>query len=517
MTHARMKKIFIMTVLIFSIFLTINNKSLNALDNINPDEPGIENVQDNQAPSLPIITTNPTYVADSWTNKVTVVTASGSTDNITASEDIIYEISLDGATYTVGNSVTLTQSGNYTVYFKVTDEAGNSAIVNRNIKLDLILPGDPYITMSSGGIAYVSNSWTNKAVNIKIYGSVDAGGSDLAGYQYKIGEGAWTNGDVYNFNTSGDYLLYFRSIDNAGNVSATSLRNIKVDLEGPRDFTINTNITTIDSIFITASTVDDLSGLAPVAYRVNDGRAWSSWKSTVEDYLTGYSRGEEVTLIVEARDNAGNITTSQTKVKTLANTLPVAVKDTFSIRSNEGKTLLDLLKNDYDDDNGDLIKIVSISELSNLLAGKLYLEDGNVSFEPTKNFGGNVSFEYTIEDGYGGKSVGIVEIVVTAVAEEILEKPIDEEKNFFSEPIFSNICIVGLIIGSILLLINYIIHRSFFNKKPIRIILQITSALIVFPLLCILRISLGYVFSFSIMGVFILTSYLYAALGKSKK
>lgn len=517
MTRGRMKKIFIMTVLIFSIFLTINNRSLNALDTINPDDPAIENIQDDQAPSLPIITTNPTYVANSWTNKVTVVTASGATDDITANEDIIYEVSLDGTTYTAGNSVTLTQSGNYTVHFKVTDEAGNSAIANKNIKLDLIIPGDPYITMSSGGVPYTSNAWVNKAVDIKIYGAVDTGGSDLAIYQYKIGEGAWTEGDAYTFNKSGDYLLYFKSIDNAGNVSATSLRNIKVDLEGPRAFTINTNIATIDSIFITASTVDDLSGLAPVAYRVNDGRDWSSWRSAVEDWLTGYSRGEEVTLIVEARDNAGNITASQTIVKTLANTLPVAVKDTFNIKSNAGKTSLDLLKNDYDDDNGDIIKIVEISELSDPLAGKIYLEDGNVSFEPTKNFGGNVSFEYTLEDGYGGKSIGVVEIVVTAVAEEIIEKPIDEEKNFFSEPIFSDICIVGLIIGSILLLINYIIHRAFFNKKPIRIIIQITSAIIVFPLLCILRISLGYLFSFSIMVVFILTSYLYAALGKSKK
>lgn len=516
MTHGRIKKIFIITLLIFSIFLTINNKSLNALDNIDPDDPAIENVQDNQAPSLPIITTNPTYVANSWTNKITVVTASGSTDNITANEDIIYEVSLDGTTFTAGNSVTLTQSGNYTVYFKVTDEAGNSATANKNIKLDLILPGAPYLTMTSGGIDYLSNTWANKAVNIKIYGSVDAGGSDLAGYQYKIGEGTWRNGDTYTFNTSGEYLFYFRSLDNAGNVSATGLRNIKVDLEGPRAFTINTNVTSIDSILITASTVDDLSGLAPMAYRVNDGRAWSSWKSAVEDYLTGYSRGQEVTLIVEARDNAGNITASQVKVKTLTNTLPVAVKDTFSLRSNAGKTFLDLLKNDYDDDKGDIIKIIAVSDLSNLLAGNLYLENGSVYFEPTKNFGGDVSFEYTIEDRYGGKSIGVVDIVVTAVT-EVIEEPIEEEKGIFSEPIFSFICIVGLIIGSILVLINYIVHRAFFNKKPIRIIVQITSAIVVFPLLCILRISLGYVFSFSIMVVFIITSFLYAALGNSKK
>lgn len=508
MLYSKMKRIFLLTVIVLLTFLLFNIPKLKAV--------GIEQT-DNQAPSVPNITTNPTYIADSWTNKITVVTASGSTDNITANEDILYEVSLDGTTYTAGNSVTLTQSGDYTVYYKVTDEVGNSTIANKNIKLDMNIPGNPYLTMTSGGIGYVSNTWVNKAVNIKIYGSVDTGGSDLDGYQYKIGEGAWINGDTHVFNTSGEYLFYFRSIDNAGNVSATSLRNIKVDLEGPRAFTINTNITTIDSIFITGSTVDDLSGIAPVAYRVHDGRVWSSWRSVVDDWLTGYTRGEEVILKVEARDNAGNITSSQVKVKILANTLPVAVKDTFNIKSNAGKTVLDLLHNDYDDDNGDIIKIVSISDLSNPLAGKIYLENEKVYFEPAMNYGGNVSFEYTLEDGYGGKGIGVVEIVVTAVAEEIIEKPIDEDKKIYSEHVFSNICIIGLSIGSFLLLINYIIHRAFFNKKPIRIFLQIISAIIVFTILCFLRISLGYVFSFSIMVVFILTSYLYAAFGNSKK
>lgn len=470
---------------------------------------------DSQSPSIPIIMTNPTYAADSWTNKVTVVTATGSTDDITASEDLVYEVSLDGTTYTVGNSLTLTQSGTYTVYFKVTDEAGNSTTTNKNLKLDLIAPTTPFITMNTGANAYMNNTWVNLPVTIKVYGASDTGGSDLAGYQYKIGEGAWINGDSYTFNTSGDYILYFRAIDNAGNVSTTSQRNIKVDLEGPRTFTLQTEISTIDSIFITGTTVDDLSGLAPAAFRINNGKTWSNWRSSIEDWLTGYNRGQQVTIIVEAKDNAGNVTSSQTTVKTLTNTIPVAVKDAFSIKSNAGRISLELLKNDYDDDNGDSIRIVATSELSNILAGKIFLENGIVSFEPAKNFGGNVSFEYTLEDGYGGRSTGIVEIEISAI-NEIIEEPVKEERKIFSEPIFSNICIIGLIIGSILVMINYIIHRSFFNKKPIRIVIQLISAMMVFPLLCLLRIPLGYVFSLTIMIVYIITSFLYASWDKSK-
>lgn len=499
------RRIFITAFFILAIFI-LNKSGLNALP--------IELI-DNQPPSLPTITTNPAYIENSWTNKVTVVTATGSTDDITASENIIYEVSLDGSDYTAGNSVTLNQTRTYTVYFKVTDEAGNSAITNKNIKLDLIAPTTPFISMNTSTNPYMNNTWVNLPVTIKVYGAEDTGGSDLSGYQYKIGEGAWTNGDTYTFNTSGDYILSYRGIDNAGNVSATGIRNIKVDLEGPRAFTLQTEISTIDSIFITGTTVDDLSGLAPAAFRIYNGKTWSNWRSAIEDWLTGFERGQQVTLMVEARDNAGNITKSQTTVKTLSNTLPVAVKDAFNIKSNAGRVVLELLKNDYDDDNGDIIKIVAISELSNPQVGKLYLENGNVIFEPTKNTGGSVSFEYTLEDGYGGRSTGIVELEITAV-NEIIEEPVKEDKEILSEPIFTDICIIGLITGSILVLMNFIINRKFFKKKPLRIIIQIATALVIFPLLCLLRIPLGYIFSLSIMVVYIITSYIYATWDKEK-
>lgn len=501
----RIKGILILAVFIILSFMVINKSGIYALN--------LE-INDTQPPSNPAIITNPSYVADSWTNKVTIVTATGSTDDITANEDLVYEVSLDGITYATGNSATLNQSGNYTVYFKVTDEAGNSTITNKNIKLDLVAPGTPYITMTSGDAGYVVNTWINKPVNIQIYGSADTGGSDLAGYQYKIGEGAWTDGDKYTFNVSGDYIFYFRAIDNAGNVSASSPRNIKVDLEGPRAFSLHTDISTTDSIYVTGTTVDDLSGMASAGYRINDGRTWSSWRSSIEDWLTGYNRGQQVTIIVEARDNAGNVTSSQTTVKTLTNTSPVAVKDNFNIKSNVGRIVLELLKNDYDDDNGDTIKIVAISELTNTLAGKLYLENGKVSFEPTRNFEGNVSFEYTLEDGYGARSKGVVEIEIIEVDATITE-PERNERQSLSEPIITDICIIGLIGGSLLILINYIINRNFFNKKPIRIVIQLVSALLVFPLLCLLRIPLGYIFSLCIMVVYIITSFLYATWDKS--
>ena len=502
--------------LVFAIFISLFILGAGGILAKQQEEPEVKLVVDDIAPSVPMITTNPTYVEDSWTNKATVATATGATDDVTPEADLIYEVSTDGTTFNIGNSITLDQSGNYTVYFKVTDEAGNSSIANKNIKIDLIAPGAPYITMTAGSLGYVANTWTNKEVKINLYGAADTGGSDIAAYQYKIGDGAWKDGTTYTFKISGEYVLYFRTVDNAGNVSATSQRNIKVDLEGPKAFTIKTNISTIDSIYISGSTVDALSGMNPLGYRVFDGNKWSAWRSTIDDWLTGYDRGESVLIKVEARDKAGNITLSQITVKTLANTAPVAVKDSFSMKEDAEETILDVLKNDYDDDNGDKIKVVAVSELSDLVAGTVLLDNGEVTFKPAKDYFGNVNFTYTIQDEYGGKSTGVVELTVRAV-EDIVEEPVEEDKNIFGEPIFSDICIAGWVVGSLLLLINYIIHREFFNRKIIRIIGYILISALVFFLLCVLRISLGYGFSLSIMVVYIVTCYIYAATGKVKK
>ncbi len=375
------------------------------------------NLVDNTAPSIPTIDISPVYIDGSWKNSAIELTAFDSTDDFTAGEDILYEISTDGINFSTGNSIELTDGGIHTIYFRVTDGSGNKTVTSKTIRIDITIPS-VNLDMTSNGESYAGNIWTPKAVDIELTAN-DNGGSEVKEIQYKIDDGSWQIGDTYTFDQSGDYVLYYRSLDNAGNYSAIGEASIRVDLEAPEDFVIQATSTTIDSIDILAETSDVLSGLSVLGYRIWNGSEWTEWKSTVDDTLDGYSRGQEVVLKVEARDNVGNVRSETLNVTVLDNTLPTAVADTFKMDEDGDLMFLDLLDNDTDADfkakDGEVLSIKSIGNLSDPKAGTLTLKDGKVNFKPTANYNGIVTFDYEIEDSKGALSTATVEIEVKAV------------------------------------------------------------------------------------------------------
>lgn len=398
----------------------LHYKALDYADNEStPAYFGPFTLTDNTAPSTPDIDVSPAYVDGTWATEALTVTASGSTDDFTADEDLVYEVSTDGTNYIDGDSKTFSATGTYTVYFKVTDEANNtSSVANKTVKVDVDNPSIPDVSMQSDGSAYNAGTWAKKDIDITLSGSTDTG-SGLSGYQYKIDEGEWQDGSTYTFDTSGEYTFYYRSKDAAGNVCGTNSKIVKLDKEEPNDFTINTSITTIDSIDITAITTDELSGMPTLAYRIYNGTEWSEWKASVDETLTGYTRGEEVTLKVEAIDNAGNVRTVSVTVSTLENTPPTVVDDAYSMKEDAASKVLDLTENDtdadLDTDEGDTLSVVSVSALTKPSAGKLTLVAGNVVFKPAADYNGTVKFTYVVEDEYGEQDTGLVTITVTAV------------------------------------------------------------------------------------------------------
>ncbi len=373
---------------------------------------------DVSSPSEPTIETSPEYTDGTWSKTAITVSASGSTDDMTADGDLVYEVSTDGTNYTAGSSKLLDTSGEHTVYFKVTDEGGNSTVVSKTVKVDLIDPSTPDIDMVSNSLPYIAGTWATADVDITLSGSTDDN-SGVEKYQYKIDDGDWQDGTTYTFDTSGEYTFYYRSVDNAGNISAEGSKKVKLDKEEPVDFVITTSVTTIDSIDISASTTDAMSGMAVLGYRIYNGSEWSEWKATVNETLTGYTRGEEVTLKVEAIDNAGNVRTVSVTVSTLENTSPTAVDDTFTMKEDAASTELDLTANDtdadIDTDEGDTLTVASVSALTKPSAGKLTLVAGKVVFKPAADYNGTVKFTYVVEDEFGAQDTGLVTVNVTAV------------------------------------------------------------------------------------------------------
>jgi len=176
---------------------------------------------DSVTPSVPTLTGG----GASWfTTSPQSVTGSGSTDATSGGVTYRYQTSPDNTTwsaFTAGSSASVSTQGTTYVRFAAVDAAGNVSAYSASVtvKIDTVAPTAPSV---SGGSATCSTT----ARTISASGSTDATSGFLR-YEYRISTnagstwGSTTTGSTKTFNTSGvtSYIQY-RSVDNAGNVSA---------------------------------------------------------------------------------------------------------------------------------------------------------------------------------------------------------------------------------------------------------------------------------------------------------
>ena len=130
-----------------------------------------------------------------------------------------------------------TNTSGTTITITTTDLAGNSSSKNYVIKLDKTVPTKPMLT---GG----STTWSNSAKTIKV-STASTSTSGIKNYQYYISTsnttqtgGSWNDlgsgVTSIDINTSGIRYIYFRSINNAGNISEISSAQVtKIDTTQP--------------------------------------------------------------------------------------------------------------------------------------------------------------------------------------------------------------------------------------------------------------------------------------------
>jgi len=178
---------------------------------------------DTVAPTAPTLTGG----GGAWfTTSPQTVSASGASD---ATSGIArYEYTTDaGAHWTTGTSATVSTQGTTTVAFRAVDNAGNAgAQASTNVRIDTVAPTAP--TLSGGGAAWFKIS----PQTVSASGASDAT-SGIAGYQYKVGSGNWTNGSSVSVSTQGTTTVAFRAVDNAGNLGAQASTTVKIDTTAP--------------------------------------------------------------------------------------------------------------------------------------------------------------------------------------------------------------------------------------------------------------------------------------------
>jgi large repetitive protein len=182
---------------------------------------------DHTAPVAPVVTGG----SLSWLPQAsTSVTASGASDALAglAASPYQYRTSTNGGTTwsaaATGAADLVNAQGETLVEFRSVDAAGNTsawtpaaATAGSTVRLDWTAPTAPTVTGSS--------ACTHKKVTVSASNSTDAGGSGFKTYEYEYSRNggamtAVTAGSKVTFSTAGNYAVYFRGVDNAGNASA---------------------------------------------------------------------------------------------------------------------------------------------------------------------------------------------------------------------------------------------------------------------------------------------------------
>ena len=279
-----------------------------------------------------------------WTDKsVYIEKVDGTDDNGTATTT--YTIKKDGVVYNdslnnpLTDPTTLTETGEYTVIVRTTDEAGNSAENTYTIRIDKVVPALALKHNDESGAIY-DGTWTKD----DLYGEIDTSstGQRVEKYQYSYNGIIWYDISAEQVITSVDYTIddfgtienkpdwigdltnngtYYFEVqedgtlkpNNSGINSKTANNYIEIDLtdypEVSLDITINATISSESNCDFGYATITD-STTAPV-YNSTTGRfIYVSGTTTTADHTTTLAGGQKYYLHIGYRKD-GSVNSNQ--------------------------------------------------------------------------------------------------------------------------------------------------------------------------------------------------------------
>ena len=204
-----------------------------------------------------IVPTAPTITTDSigWVNHNVLVTVEPGTDTGSGVREVQY--SLDGTTWAKYTTpVIVSTEGLTTFQAKTVDIVGNKSIAAINeIKIDKTPPIPPVVTLSKDG-------WSTADVSVAVVAGSDTL-SGVASTEYKIESGVWTPYTTsFEVSDNGTTRGSVRTTDNAGNVSQSTLFEVKIDKVPPEiNFSGDTGTWSTSPIDVTVSLTGGHSGV----------------------------------------------------------------------------------------------------------------------------------------------------------------------------------------------------------------------------------------------------------------
>ena len=345
----------------------------------------------------------PTVSSTSWINETVTVTFPSITQPADASLET-YEFSSDGTNFSLlsENVHTISQEGEQTWTYRITDEAGNASsnTVTATTRYDVTDPVIESINSTrAGGENRYSISVTDSYSGIA---SVKyAVGTQDSSYFVSSGTELSLPYEIVS-TTAQSYTVYVE--DAAGNYAMQTIaaQNVLPTLGSISDVTIDEDADT--TIELSAS--DDTTALADLVIK-----AVSSDTLVLED-TTGYysdgslyldinplsnanTDGSSITITVSCKDENGeSVSTDFQLTVTPVNDGPQANTDSEGTEQNT-EVAIDVLTNDTDVEN-DILTIQSFTQGDN---GSVTQDGNNLVYLPDLDWAGTDSFTYIVTDG----------------------------------------------------------------------------------------------------------------------
>ena len=286
------------------------------------------------------VTTIDKLAPNAFTPKATVTTNSikvdGTTTDATATSTNgssgikEYRFSKDGgktytnaqtsATYTFGG---LTQNVEYTIVVEAKDNAGNTTIGTVKATTGTV--------PTASGATYTPNTWTKGNVTVTLptksgYTTVyttNGTAPTKDSTKYSAAFTVSSNCKINYLYTDGT------NIGGAGTVNVTNIDKLAPNAFTPKA-TVTTNSIKVDGTTTdaTATSTNGSSGIKEYRFSKDGGKTYTNAQTSATYTFGGLTQNVEYTIVVEAKDNAGNTTTGTVKATT--GTVPTASGATYT-------------------------------------------------------------------------------------------------------------------------------------------------------------------------------------------
>ena len=211
-----------------------------------------------------------------------------------------------------GTQVEITAEGITTVYFAVSDNAGNTSIAGTIVQIDRTPP----VVIATG-----SNGWVNEpSVTASATATDVMSGVNNNTWCYKIDNGAWSNQSNANSSVTisdeGIHNVYFKVCDNVGNQSSgNDYAVVMIDRSPP--YVASINITGAangvwtnnpNPVTVTATLADTVPGAVFSKQYSFDGINWTTDSSSGNSTTLTVNQEGVTPIWFRGVDGAGNIT-----------------------------------------------------------------------------------------------------------------------------------------------------------------------------------------------------------------